>query len=139
ERNDSMNTQIDAGREFWTGVLSAGGATAIPRWTLEPVAGTAEHVTPLYDGLVAAMRRVAGGMDVPLHSLALAAHAKVLAALSGERDVVTGYAAGPGGRALPCPLTTEPATWGSLLRAVAPVEMDVVRHRAFEVEGLKGE
>ncbi|QYN34426.1 amino acid adenylation domain-containing protein [Pseudonocardia sp. DSM 110487] len=134
-----MNTQIETGREFWQGVLAAGGATAIPRWTLEPVAGTAEHVAPLSADLVAAMRRLAGRMYLPLHSLALTAHAKVLVALSGEQDVVTGYAAGPGGRALPCVLTTEPGSWQSLLQAVAPVEMDVVRHRAFDVEGLKGE
>ena len=59
------------------------------------------------DDLAAAVRRLADGLELPLHSVALAAHAKVLAALSGEQDVVTGYAAGPGGRPLPCPLTTE--------------------------------
>ncbi|TWF79065.1 amino acid adenylation domain-containing protein [Pseudonocardia hierapolitana] len=134
-----MNTQIETGREFWRGVLSAGGATAIPRWTLDPVPGVAEHVTPLSGDLVAAMRRLAGGMELPLHSLVLTAHAKVLAALSGEQDVVTGYAAGPAGRALPCPLTTEPRSWRSMLEAAAPVEMDVVRHRAFDVDELKDE
>src|SRR5690606_6562025 len=138
KRNESMNTQI-TGREFWRGVLTAGGATAIPRWTLAPVAGTAEHVAPLPARLVAVMRRLAATMDLPVPSLVLAAHAKVLSALSGEQDVVTGYAAGPGGRALPCPLTTAPATWRALLRAVAPVEMDVVRHRAFAVDALKRE
>ncbi len=43
------------------------------------------------------------GSDVPLGSLLLAAHAAVLAALSGERDVVTGYAAGPAGPAAALP------------------------------------
>ncbi|MBD0324185.1 MAG: non-ribosomal peptide synthetase, partial [Aldersonia sp.] len=134
-----MNTQIETGREFWQGVLSTGGATAIPRWTLDPTPGIAEHVVPLAADLGAAMRRLAGRADLPLHSLLLAAHAKVLAVLSGEQDVVTGYATGPAGLALPCPLTVEPGSWRSLLQAVAPVEMDVVRHRAFDVDELKAE
>ena len=41
----------------------------------------------------------------------LAAHAKVLAALSGEREVVTGYVAVAGSPPLPCRLTTEPEPW----------------------------
>ncbi|GAA5110578.1 non-ribosomal peptide synthetase [Pseudonocardia adelaidensis] len=134
-----MNTQIETGRDFWQRVLAGGGATAIPRWTLDPVPGTAEHVAPLRAELVAAMRRLAGSTNLPLHSLVLAAHAKVLSALSGEPDVVTGYAAGPAGRALPCPLTAEPGSWRSLLQAVAPVEMDVVRHRAFDLDALTDE
>ena len=81
-----MNTQIEARREFWQGVLSAGGATAIPRWTPDPVPGVAEYVAALPAELVGELRRLAGGMELPLHTLALAAHAKVLAALSGEQD-----------------------------------------------------
>lgn len=134
-----MNTQIETGRDFWKRALLTGGATAIPRWTLDPAPGTGERVAPLGTGLVAAMRRLAGSMDLPLHTLVLAAHAKVLAALSAERHVVTGYAAGPAGRALPCPLAVEPGSWRSLLQAVAPVEMDVVRHRAFDLDELEGE
>ena len=41
------DTDVDetrtAGREFWRGVLIAGGSTAIPRWTLDPVPGIARH------------------------------------------------------------------------------------------------
>ena len=50
----------------------------------------------------------------------LAAHAKVLAALSGEREVVTGYVRGA--RTVPCPVTTEPATWRELVVAAARPE-----------------
>jgi len=34
-----MSILVDADREFWRGVLIAGGFTAIPRWTLDPVSG----------------------------------------------------------------------------------------------------
>ena len=48
----------------------------------------------------AALRRLAEELGLSLGSVLLAAHAKVLAALSGEREVVTGYAV-PGGQPLP--------------------------------------
>ena len=34
-----MEVQAEADREFWRGVLVAGGFTAIPRWTFDPAAG----------------------------------------------------------------------------------------------------
>ncbi|MGE5763734.1 MAG: non-ribosomal peptide synthetase, partial [Mycobacterium leprae] len=134
-----MDKRVKTGREFWRAVLLAGGATAIPRWTLDPTPGVAEHVATLDDDLAAAVRRLADGLELPLHSVALAAHAKVLAALSGEQDVVTGYAAGPRGRLLPCPLTTEARSWRSLLQDTARVESDLLQHRDFAVDELKRE
>jgi amino acid adenylation domain-containing protein len=134
-----MDKRVETGRAFWRAVLLAGGATAIPRWTLDPAPGVAEHVATLDDDLAAAVRRLADGLELPLHSVALAAHAKVLAALSGEQDVVTGYAAGPGGRPLPCPLTTEARSWRSLLQDTARVESDLLQHRDFAVDELKRE
>ena len=100
--------QSDPDREFWRGVLLAGGSTAIPRWTLSPVAGVGQHAGTIPGDLVAALRRLADEMGVPLSSVLLAVHAKVLAALSGEREVMTSYVARPGGggRPLPCRLAT---------------------------------
>jgi amino acid adenylation domain-containing protein len=134
-----MDNRVGTGREFWRAVLLAGGATAIPRWTLDPAPGVGEHVATLDDDLAAAVRWLADGLELPLHSMALAAHAKVLAALSGEQDVVTGYTAGPGGRPLPCPLTTEARSWRSLLQDTARVESDLLQHRDFAVDELKRE
>ena len=91
-------TTSDPDREFWRGVLLAGGATAIPRWTLTPVAGVGQHAGTIPDGLTAALRQLADETGVPLSSVLLAVHARVLAALSGERDVTTSYLARPGGR-----------------------------------------
>ena len=90
-------TTSDPDREFWRGVLLAGGSTAIPRWTLSPVAGTGQHAGAIPGDVVAALRGLADEMGVTLSSVLLAVHAKVLAALSGEREVTTGYAGGPDG------------------------------------------
>lgn len=111
-----MDDRVETGREFWRAVLRAGGATAIPRWTLDPAPDVAEHVATLDDDLAAGVRRLAYELELPLHSVALAAHAKVLAALSGEQDVVIGYAARPGGRPLSARSRPKPAPGGRCRR-----------------------
>src|SRR5881296_1890257 len=104
----STLTTGEGGREFWRNVLLVGGFTAIPRWTLDPVAGVGEHEARIPDELVGALRRLANELAVPLSSVLLTAHAKVLGALSGEGEVWTGYAAVEGRLPLPCRMTTEP-------------------------------
>src|SRR5262249_19601948 len=107
------------GREFWRGVLLAGGSTALPRWTLDPVPGVGEHEARIPEELVAALRRLANGLAVPLSSVLLTAHARVLGALSGEREVWTGYAVA-GRPPVPCPVTTGPHPWPALLPGALP-------------------
>jgi amino acid adenylation domain-containing protein len=125
--------------EFWHRVLVAGGHTAIPRWTLEPVDGVAEHEEPVPDILAAALRRLARDLGIPLSTVLLAAHAKVLAALSGEREITTGYVAVDGGQSLPCRLSTEPDSWRALLLATRRVEAELLSHRYFPVDDLRRE
>src|SRR6266540_2127230 len=83
-RRDIVTTTAERGREFWRGVLLAGGFTALPRWTLEPVPGVGEHAARIPGELAAALRRLADELAVSLSSVLLTAHAKVLSALSGE-------------------------------------------------------
>ena len=85
-----MSPTPDAAREYWRGVLDAGGLTAVPRWTRDPVPGVAEHQAPVPTVQVSALRELADELGVPLGTVLLAAHARVLAALSGEGEVVTG-------------------------------------------------
>src|SRR5437868_7073232 len=101
-RTGPMNALDLTSREYWRGVLVAGGLTAIPRWTVNPVVGVAEHKEILSDDLVATLRRVADETSLSLGSVLLSAHAKVLAALSGEMGVLTGFVAVEGGQPLPC-------------------------------------
>ena len=85
-----MATAMNSGREFWRGVLVAGGFSAIPRWTREPVSGVVGYEASIPADLVAGLRQRAEELAVPVSSVLLAAHAKVLAALCGEREVSTG-------------------------------------------------
>ncbi|MFB9299578.1 non-ribosomal peptide synthetase, partial [Kibdelosporangium philippinense] len=134
-----MDTPAEADREFWRGTLLAGGFTAIPRWTLDRSPGTAEHEVPVPGEDVAALRRLADELAVPLSSVLLAAHAKVLAALSGEREVTTGYVPAVGGPPLPCRLTTEPGSWRTLLVDAHRAESELLSHKDFPVDQLRRE
>ncbi|MGX5181504.1 hypothetical protein ACWKT5_01455 [Streptomyces avermitilis] len=85
-----MGVHVEADRDFWRGELVAGGFTATPRWTLHPVAGVVDHEAPIPEDVVGPWYRPAEDLAVPLGPAPSAAHARVLAALSGEREAVSG-------------------------------------------------
>src|SRR2546425_3373785 len=132
-------TTAGRGREFWRRVLLAGGFTALPRWTLDPEPGAGQHEARIPDELAAALRRLARELAVPLSSVLLTAHAKVLGALSGEREVSTGYAAVEGRRPLPCRMTTEPDSWREVLLEIRRAELELLSHEDFPVDDLRRE
>ncbi|PYN19240.1 MAG: non-ribosomal peptide synthetase, partial [Candidatus Rokuibacteriota bacterium] len=138
-RDPDTVTAAESGREFWRGVLLAGGFIALPRWTLEPVPGVGEHEARIPDELVAAVRRLADELAVPLSSVLLTAHAKVLGALSGEREVSTGYAAVEGRPPLPCRMTTEPHSWRAMLLETHRAEFALLSHADVPVDDLRRE
>src|SRR5207247_3515319 len=138
-RDPDTVTAAESGREFWRGVLLAGGFIALPRWTLEPVPGVGEHEARIPDELVAAVRRLADELAVPLSSVLLTAHAKVLGALSGEREVSSGYAAIEGRSPLLCRMTTEPHSWRAMLLKTHREESELLSHADFPVEDLRRE
>ncbi|OAH14506.1 non-ribosomal peptide synthetase [Streptomyces jeddahensis] len=136
-----MAINTSAGRDFWHGVLAAsGGFTPLPRWTREPAAGPiAEHHAAISVSHATALSRLADDLAVPLSSVILAAHAKVLAALTGERDITTGYIAGGvgQGRPLPCRLTTGPDSWRALLLHTHQIASQLLTHRHYPVDDLR--
>ena len=129
----------DTDRAFWREALLAGGSTTVPRWVLQPVSGTDEVEVPVPDATLVALRRLAGRLAVPLGSVLLAAHARVLAALTGESDVVTGYVAGAAGSPLPCRLSTDAGSWRALARSAARTEAGLLAHRHADVDELRRE
>ena len=56
----TTSLEAEAGRRYWRGVLLAGGSTAIPRWTLDPVPGVAGYEATIPRDLVMALRLRAG-------------------------------------------------------------------------------
>jgi amino acid adenylation domain-containing protein len=134
-----IEVQAETDREFWRGELVAGGFTAIPRWSRDPVAGIAVQEAKIPDDLAARLRRLAEELGITAGSVLLAAHAKVLAAMSGEREVATGYVGKKGGQPLLCRLTTEPGSWRKLLSATHRAESELLAHSDFPVDDLRRE
>jgi amino acid adenylation domain-containing protein len=137
--NSLAKAFADSDREFWHGVLSGGGFTPIPRWTLDPVPGVAVCEAAVPRDLLPALRQLAAEVGVPLSSVLLAAHATVIAALSGETEVVTGYLAGIRGVPLPCRLATAPGSWRAALLEAHRTEWELLAHQDFPVGDLAGE
>src|SRR5262245_22082082 len=133
-------TALAAGpeREFWRGVLLAGGSTALPRWTLNPVPGVGAHELRIPDQLTAALRGLASALKVPLSLVLLTAHAKVLGALSGEREVCTGYAVEPGAP-LPLRISLRHRSWCEVMLEAARAELELQAHWDFPVDDLSRE
>jgi amino acid adenylation domain-containing protein len=131
-----MDTVTDTERAFWRGMLAGGGLTAIPRWTLDPRPGLGEHHEDLPEDLLGSLRQLADGLGTSVDAVLLTAHARVLATLAGEREVVTGYAAARGGGPLPCRLTIEPGSWRDLLTAVGRLEGELRSHLQDDGHGV---
>ncbi len=102
-------------REYWTRVLLTGGATPAPSWTATSRPGTAVHTEPIPRDAVAAVAAVTG---VEAGAVLLAAHAAVLAALSGDTEVTAGVPARTGAAPLPVCLDTA-RSWSALVTAAA--------------------
>src|SRR2546421_8871826 len=80
-----MSHEVRAGAATRPWRCEMSGFTAVPRWTLNPVPGIGEHEVRIPDELTAASHRLANDSALPLSSVLLTAHAKVLGALSGDR------------------------------------------------------
>ncbi|GAA4024689.1 hypothetical protein GCM10022247_56390 [Allokutzneria multivorans] len=103
-------------RDFWQDVLGAAGFTALPRWTalVDALSGVAAHDSALTSS--------------PSSAELLAAHAKVISALSGEAEIRTGYAPS-GGAPLPCAIAVG-GTWPELVAQADKVAKDIAAHAA---------
>ncbi|GHB50990.1 amino acid adenylation protein [Streptomyces viridiviolaceus] len=134
-----MGARVEADREFWSRVLTAGGFTTVPRWVREPAPGTAGHEASVPEAVADAVDVLARKLQVPVGTLLLAAHAKVLAALSGEQEVVTGYVPEARGEPLPCRLAVAPGTWRALVSAARHAEAEMLAHADFPVAELRRE
>lgn len=113
------------------------GLTTIPRWTTAPVPGVGRSVAAIPAELMADLRALSMRLGVPLGAVLLAAHVKVLAALSGETEVCTGHATGA---APPRPLrmTLPTGSWREVLLATVRALSDEERPGESSFETVFG-
>src|SRR5437879_5088709 len=128
-----MSHEVRAGAVTRPWRCEMSGFTVVPRWTLNPVPGIGEHEVWIPAELTAASQRLANDSALPVSSVLLAAHAKVLGALSGEHEVCTGYAvdAHP---PLPMRMTLRPRSWREVLQGIARAESDLLAHSDVPVD-----
>lgn len=135
----SVTTGTDEGRAYWCEVLSAGGFTAIPRWTHDPAPGIHQYEEVVAGDLMTAVDRLADDLAVSASSILLAAHAKVLDALTGEPQVSTGLAVPGTEEPLPCRLSADPVSWRAIVGATHRAAIELRRHAEVPVNELRVE
>jgi amino acid adenylation domain-containing protein len=138
------------GRAYWADQLARGGATLLPRWAPGPAGdgslggtGTGLVEAELPGAVTDAAYRLAGAWGVPLRALLLAAHARVLATLSAETEVISGYArpdVRTGARTpRPLRLDVSPGSWRDLVRRAARAEAALLAAWEVPVDALRDE
>ncbi|WP_432184253.1 non-ribosomal peptide synthetase [Streptomyces tendae] len=124
-----MTTTVTGGRDTTRATLPEDVRTTVPRWTKAPRPGTARHDTAVPDDVMAALKGRARELGVPLTAILLAAHAKVLAVLSGAPAVRSGYRPRAGTGQLPWQLTVVPGTWRELVLAAGRAQERALARR----------
>jgi len=134
-----MEMLTGTAQDYWRGALVGCGFTSVPRCTLSPEPGIGHYEAPIPNSSLTAPRRLADEIGLPLRAVLLAAHAKVLTILSGERDVVAGYVVTAGGPPLPCRLTLAHTSWRRAVLDIGRVEADVQAYADLPIEDIQRE
>ncbi|WP_437759618.1 non-ribosomal peptide synthase/polyketide synthase [Sorangium sp. So ce1389] len=154
---ERAEAERDEARAHFAAHLGDAAATRLPRWPGEAARDPAplprEVAVPIAPGLLEGLRGLARAAGVPLKSLLLAAHLRVLAFVAGERDIVTGvlFNGRPetrdGERALGLYLNVLPlrqrlddaGDWIALARAAFAAERAHLPHRRYPLARLQRE
>ena len=144
--------QSEPTREYWRRQLDDYTKTCIPGSSVRR-SGAREMASvdvSISADLAAGLHTAATTLGVPLKSLLLAAHLRVLSLISGNRQVTTGLVVngrpeeGGGDRVLglflntvPFRLTLEQGTWRELVSATWQAERDLFPHRAYPIVELQ--
>ncbi|HYG65964.1 MAG TPA: amino acid adenylation domain-containing protein, partial [Thermoanaerobaculia bacterium] len=143
-----------AAAAYWQGVLAELEPLELPRWP-EPWRSAGPRRVGMLDvpagpGVTEGLERLARRATVPLKSVLLAAHCKVLSRLAGRPEVVTGLVSN--GRleesegdqvrglflnTLPLRLRLPGGSWEDLVRAVFQAEQEMLPHRRYPFGALQ--
>jgi amino acid adenylation domain-containing protein len=140
-------------RQFWTQKLGDTIATTIPRWQTSRLTEATHQSSlevPISIEVSEGLKQLARSAGVPLKSVLLAAHLRVLKLVSGQPDVITGVISNgrleevDGERvlglflnALPMRLTMGGGTWLDLVRNTFEVEQEMLPFRRFPLAELQ--
>ena len=145
--------ESDVCREFWTDFLAGSAKTVLPRFPIEqkPEAHNSRaHVVLIPAEVSEGIKRAARDASVPVKSMLLAAHLKVLSILSGQQDVMSGLVTNgrleveDGERVLglflntlPFRLGVERGSWIDLARQTFQAEREMLPYRRYPLPHLQ--
>ncbi len=141
-------------QRYWSEKLNDSTFTKLPRWSSIPTNTNITEIgvqeVTLSPEIFEGLKQLAQSAEVPLKSVLLAAHLRVLNFLSGESDVLTGLAANgrpeqsDGERVLGLFLNTLPfrlqlggGTWIELVRQVFAAEREMLPHRRYPLAEIQ--
>ncbi|MRR36924.1 non-ribosomal peptide synthetase, partial [bacterium] len=148
----------EVARSFWKEQVKDATLHLVPRWPKSFCAGGLEQVRGpevlIEANVFAGLRRLAQEASVPLKSVLLAAHQRVMSELYGTKDVISALISNgrpevlDGERmiglflnAVPLRMRLEGGTWLDLARAAFAAEQRILPHRRFplaEIQKLNG-
>jgi amino acid adenylation domain-containing protein len=144
-----------AAREHWRRQLHGSSATELPKWEPDPLTPGPRHhevEVPISAETSAGLQRLARITAVPIKSVLLAAHLRVLGLVSGQRDVTTGVVFNgrpeqPGGEevrglflnSLPLRMRLPGGSWTDLVREAFAAELTALPFRRFPLGVLQRE
>ncbi|HEY0602555.1 MAG TPA: amino acid adenylation domain-containing protein, partial [Herpetosiphonaceae bacterium] len=141
-------------REYWTRTLADSVTELIPRWPAEGDMPSERQIrtqpVPVAEALSDQLKRLAQQAGVPLKSVLLAAHLRVLSLLHGRRDVLSGLVAhgrpetedgerilGMFLNTLPLRLDLRGGSWLDLIRATFAAEREMLPHRWYPMAEIQ--
>lgn len=141
-------------QRYWDQKLDGLTAMHLPRMTVDNEKSVSHlrrtHHLELSDEVVKGLRRLAREAMVPVKSVLLAAHFKVMSLISGQSDVVTGLTCNgrpeePDGEkvrglflnTLPLRHRLKGGTWGQLVKSVFEAEREMLPYRWYPMAAIQ--
>lgn len=151
---ERLTRQSEETRQFWFNTLTDFTILKLPRW---PVSYRTHQVNevgvleiPLAKEISNGLKQLAKSLNVPLRSVLLAAHLRVLSVLSNQTDIITGLVSNgrpedkDGERVLglflntlPFRLTMPGGTWKELVIETFKMEQAVLPYRRFPLAEIQ--
>jgi amino acid adenylation domain-containing protein len=140
-------------RKFWEGKMSGATPFDIPRWDElpeQPDMPAFQLRVPIAPELSNSLRLLARNMSVPIKTILLAAHLKVMSWISGRTDVITGLSSNgrleePDGERvgglflnnLPFRFNVSPGSWRDMVLRVFHNEWEIIPYRRYPLAEIQ--
>jgi amino acid adenylation domain-containing protein/non-ribosomal peptide synthase protein (TIGR01720 family) len=145
--------QSETHRRFWLEKLDGATFLRLPRWSgvreNEP-RRVERRTVPVDPALLERLQQLKGELGVPLKTVLLTAHLRVMSLLSGQTDVMTGYTThgrleeSDGERVcglflnvLPLRQRLSGGSWADLIRATFTAETEVLSYRHYPMAAIQ--